>query len=421
MKFTPPRSAPLAVALLMLIGLARSSGRAAEEFVALPCPSNPALSCVMSGLDSPRGLAFGPEGGLYVVEAGRGGTSLLDPNDGFTFQGPMGGMSYGRTGAVTRLWRGHQEQVATGLPSISQPDGSRATGPQDIAFLGRGNAHVTVGLEGDPAFRETLAAAHPDFPEIAGLGRLIRVAASGVWRLDVDIAAYETANNPDGRLNEDGTPVHDSNPFGILAEPGRLLVTEAGGNALLQVDANGTISLLAVFHSRGTIPPRPSFAPPRPPPLPPFDEFTDAVPTTVIAGPDGAYYVAELTGVPFVDTRAKIYRVVAGDLAQTFQIDQACLTGFKMIIDMAFDNLGNLLVLQHATGAVQQGGAGVLIKVTPDLNQFGICSQYQGGTRTTLLANLQRPTSIAVGTDGSIYVSNRGTTPRTGEVVRVVQ
>ncbi len=28
---------------------------------------------VMSGLDNPRGLAFGPNGDLYVAEAGRGG------------------------------------------------------------------------------------------------------------------------------------------------------------------------------------------------------------------------------------------------------------------------------------------------------------------------------------------------------------
>jgi hypothetical protein len=36
----------------------------------------------MTGLDNPRGLASGPEGALYVAEAGRagpaGGNSLLD-------------------------------------------------------------------------------------------------------------------------------------------------------------------------------------------------------------------------------------------------------------------------------------------------------------------------------------------------------
>jgi len=36
------------------------------------------VTVVMSGLDSPRGLAFGPEGALYVAEAGRGGFGLPD-------------------------------------------------------------------------------------------------------------------------------------------------------------------------------------------------------------------------------------------------------------------------------------------------------------------------------------------------------
>ena len=33
--------------------------------------TNPIVTVVMSGLDSPRGLTFGPEGALYVAEAGR--------------------------------------------------------------------------------------------------------------------------------------------------------------------------------------------------------------------------------------------------------------------------------------------------------------------------------------------------------------
>src|SRR5688572_3914736 len=53
------------------------------------------LTVVMSGLDNPRGLAFGPEGALYVAEAGRGG-------DGPSIElRPGVSASYGPTGAVS--------------------------------------------------------------------------------------------------------------------------------------------------------------------------------------------------------------------------------------------------------------------------------------------------------------------------------
>jgi len=141
------------------------------------------------------------------------------------------------------------------------------------------------------------------------------------------------------------------------------------------------------------------------------------VPTSVVVGPDGAYYVAELTGVPFVDGRANIYRVVPGDAPREFVIGDAFLTGFKMIIDIAFDDQGNLYVVEHATGAVQQAGLGVLIRVTPDKSQPDIAAQYQNGTRQVILSGLNRPTSVAVGPDGALYIS-RGTMAVDGEVIR---
>ena len=319
----------------------------------------------MSGLDSPRGLAFGPEGALYVTEAGRGavGTdneAIASPEtDPRCYTGPLGGVQcYGPTGAISRLWRGVQTRVATGLPSTALASGTRGTGATDIVFADGpsvfngslrapiAGAYVTIGFENDPMLRSNV----PLIPELAGFAALVHVAASGEWRFVADIGAFEAANNPDGRLTDTGLPHLDTNPYGLVEFPGGHLLTDAGANALLRVRPSGHTSLVAVFQSQGSTPPRPSFAPPRVPPLPP-PVIADAVPTSVVLGPDGAYYVSELTGVPFVDTRANVYRVVPADEPQMFFIQDACLTGFKMILDMAFDAEGNLYVLQHSTGA----------------------------------------------------------------------
>src|SRR5215218_6845481 len=93
-------------------------------------------SVVMSGLDSPRGLAFGPEGALYVTEAGHGAgvvpNAVTDPR---CYTGPQGRRQcYGPTGAISRSWRGEQTRIATGLPSTALSDGTRGTGPTDIVI-----------------------------------------------------------------------------------------------------------------------------------------------------------------------------------------------------------------------------------------------------------------------------------------------
>jgi hypothetical protein len=316
---------------------------------------------VMRGLDNPRGLVFGPEGALYVAEAGRGGAGPC-----IVLRGTP--QCYGPSGAISRLWRGAQERIATGLPSYGTAVST--TGPHDISFLGRGGGYVTIGLgfEGQP--RSALADVGDQF------GRLVHVSASGQWKPVADIAAYEFAVNPGGG------PL-DSNPYGLVAEPGSRVVADAGANALLRVAANGAVSTIAAFPSR---------AQGRP---------TDAVPTAVAVGPDGAYYVSELTGVPFAAGTANIYRVVPG------QAPTIAWSGFTTVIDIAFGPDGSLYVLEHSTGPVFFALPGRLLKVAPN------------GTRTTVVDGLTRPGSVAVGPDGALYVSNQGTSIGTGEVLRI--
>ena len=165
---------------------------------------------VVTGLNNPRGLAFGPAGALYIAEAGSGG-------DGPCAPGPEGIRCYGETGAITRYdpRRGTTEAVVTGLPSLAT-DGSFATGPHHVSLQGRGNLFFTIGFGGNPELREA------QFGE-AGLSfaRIGRATANGSWRLQEDLGAFEIANNPTG-------DEVDSNPYGLLALPGKLIATDAG-------------------------------------------------------------------------------------------------------------------------------------------------------------------------------------------------
>ena len=55
-----------------------------------------------------------------------------------------------------------------------------------------------------------------------------------------------------------------------------------------------------------------------------------SVPTSVVVGPDGAYYVGQLTGGPFPIGGASVFRVVPGEDPTIYA------TGFTNIIDLGF-------------------------------------------------------------------------------------
>jgi hypothetical protein len=120
-----------------------------------------------------------------------------------------------------------------------------------------------------------------------------------------------------------------------------------------------------------------------------------------VKGPDGAYYVSELSGVPFAAGAARIYRVAPGHAPEPF------LSGFKTITDSEFDEHNNLLVVEDAGGPAFFAAPGRLLRIAPD------------GTRTVIIDGLDRPTSVAVGSEGEIDVTNHGITPGIGEVLRI--
>lgn len=363
------RSLTLVCGVLSLVFIPYSSSKVSAQ--------SPSVLVIANGLDNPRGLAFGPGGFLYVAEAGRGGTSTLclpEPEG-------TGQRCYGPTGSITQISGiGVQQRVLTGLPSLAGPTGAEATGPHDIEFAFN-SAWLTVGSGGDPA---TLAPF-----EQAGIkfGSLVQVMFDGQWSPVVDIAAFEAANNPDG-----GLP--DSNAYGLKVLEDRGLVTDAGANALLQIDLNGVVSSLAVFPTRTVTGPGNTDVP------------MQSVPTSVTTGPDGSIYVGELTGFPFPVGGARVYRVPASG-----GTPEVVAEGFTNIIDIAVGPDGAAYVLEHdASGLLGAGTTGRLTKI-------GLF-----GSRTELAAGqLVNPGGMTIGPDNAIYVTTNSTSAGAGQVVRIAQ
>jgi hypothetical protein len=241
---------------------------------------------------------------LYVAEAGTGGALRCAQI--------RGTVCVGRSGSVSRYQDGKQERILEALPSYAPffaGASAAAVGPSDVSFRG-GRGFVLIGLAANPAVRAALG---------ERFGWIARFRPNGSASFTVDVSGQEKQANPDGG------PV-ESNPNGLVAGAGARVVADAAANSLLSVAPSGAISTSAVFASRAQ------------------GRFTDAVPTSVAVGPDGAYYVGELTGLPFAPGAAQIWRVVPGRAAQVL------CAGFSFVADLDFDANGNLYVLEHASG-----------------------------------------------------------------------
>jgi hypothetical protein len=96
----------------------------------------------------------------------------------------------------------------------------------------------------------------------------------------------------------------------------------------------------------------------------------ESVPTNVAVGPDGNYYLAELTGFPFPVGEANIYQITPNGDVTIFA------SGFTTLGDLTFDADGNLWALEILAGGLLGADpedpstlASRIIKIAPDGSQ----------------------------------------------------
>jgi hypothetical protein len=220
-----------------LTSMALVSGGSIDDVFAQGAPDRePSVSTYATGLTNPRGLTFGPDGNLYVAEAGTGGSQTpadIDPNCPVMVN-VFSPYTAGYSGRVTRvLADGTTETVADNLPSMTDVTGV-SLGPTDVAFVG-GTLYVLIEMGGcSHALPEDLPA-------------ILRVNPDGSTESVANLNAWLAANPP--HFIKDTNPATtDLEPDGVfhsMFAAGRYLyVVETNRGMLLRVDPRkGVIEL----------------------------------------------------------------------------------------------------------------------------------------------------------------------------------
>jgi hypothetical protein len=199
-------------------------------------PVGPSVTTYATGLTSPRGLAFGPDGHLYVAEAGTGGPMTATGGAGcpvdFNIYSPY---TAGYSGRVTRvLADGTKQTVADNLPSATDVTGGNF-GPTDVAFVG-GTLYVLIEIGG-------CSHGLPD-----DVPAILRVHADGSTSIVANLNAWHR-DNPPHFIKDTNPATTDQEPGGVfhsmIAVGKYLYVVETNRGFLLRVDpSNGSIEKL---------------------------------------------------------------------------------------------------------------------------------------------------------------------------------
>ncbi len=325
-----------------------------------------------TGLNDPRGLKFGPDGKLYVAEAGVGGTNFVTScTQVVPPVGPYAGSDSGSRISVINC-NGERSTYVDHLPSsITQPDaGSGIQGVADVQFIGNTMYAITAGAGCSHAV--------PDIPN-----SIIKINPDRTWTAIANCSEYLMTHpvaHPDPNdFEPDGTP------YSMTSTGGNLYITQPNQQEIDKIDpSTGKISRvvdISILHDGST--------------------GGWIGPTSMVYHADN-FYFGTLTPFPTVPGAANVYKLSADGSYSVYA------SGFSAIVGIAFDNHNRLYVLECI--GVDSGTPGESDIVRVDEN----------GNREIIASGLDLPTAMTFGPDGKLYVSSWGIgPPGAGEILQI--
>jgi hypothetical protein len=340
-------------------------------------PAPPKVTVVASGLNNPRGLAFGPGGALYVAEGGKGGTKST-VGQCTQVAPPVGPYTGGFTASISRIsGHGTKTVVADGLPSsqTSRILGSLVSGVADVASGPEGKLFALIsgagcshGLKGTS---NEIVRVHRD-------GSITRVA-----NLSAFLKAHPVANPDNNPKTGDFEP--DGTWYSFVTAGDDFYAVEPNHQELDKITDDGHVSRVIDFSKF-------------------FPGNTDWRGPTAMTSRGGFLYIGTLTPFPVKVGAAEVFKV--DPRTGRFSV---FASGLTTVLGLAFGEDGALYVLEMS---VKDGGPAPAT---------GEVVTIKGSHRTLIASGLNFPTGMAFGPDENLYVSVNGfgAPPGAGQVVSI--